>query len=575
MRTRIVTLLLIAFCQVTTCVAAETLSVLDLVSSDVAFCLEVPGFEGTWAELDKSALMKRLRAFPGIQKIVDGEGFQRWNALSDLTEKKSGQPLSHYLHALFARSLAVAVYVPSKGAPQGILVGEAQDAEAIQTFFNLWNALEPKHITTTRVYRGLRYKHRKRHAETEEELYFASSDRWFAITDQEGLIQGVIDRFIAATATVPEPDTGKTLRFSPSFIRNRARLKPGCAAYVHINARPWDHSLQEFAQAENDPLSPAAIWKKVSCVSASINLKEGLVCDTIINLDPDQLSKSWPQFVAIAKTESTWKGRLPAEAILAMSGHLELAPLVKTILNQMPAESQAEIAKVRRIAQSFLRGHDLIDTVLPAISRDFSGFLMTRADTHSKKVVVDGAFCSRLSSAADQQMLFDISRGMETTMTLMAAYMSADAQSVVVAFQNRTDSEFIGWLSESAPIPLACGVKQNDLFVTGSRDRAIQTMQLKEAVSDNPRLSDHANRYFPEANQLIWLDAVQARTAIEWSGSDLAQFLSFGATDAVSRWLQRFEEWRPTLELVDSLFIAGAVEADHIRVTFGGGLDKQ
>lgn len=575
MRSRILTCLLVLLCRVATSSAAETLSVLDLVSDEVAFCVEMPDLDTKWPELEKSPLMARLRAFPAIQKVLDGNGFQRWMTLNDLTEKKTGQPLSTYIHALFARSLVVAVYVPPNGAPQGIVVGEARDPAAIQSFFQTWNLLEPKHVTTTRFHRGLRYKHRKRHADTDEELYFASSDRWFAITDQESLIQGVIDRFIVATATTPEPYAANTLRFSPAFIRNRARLKPGCAAYVHINARPWDRSLQEFSQIENDPLGPAAIWKNVSCVAASINLKDGIVCDSVVDLDSKALPKSWPQFVATAKAEPSWKGRLPADAILAVSGHLELAPLVQLILNQIPAESRAEIAKIRRVAQSFLRGRDLIDTVLPAMSRDFSAFLVTRAEAQGKKVVVDGAFRSHLNSSSDPQMVLDISRGMETTMTLLAAYFSADTQNLVVAFQDRNDTEFVGWLSDSAPIPLACGVKQNDLFVAGSRDRARQSMDLKEPLSDNPRLTDHARRYFPDANQLIWLDSVQARTAVERNGNDLAQFFSFGVADAVPRWVSRFEQIKPTLELVDSFFIAAKIEIDHLRITFGGGLDTK
>ena len=110
----------VVFGAATMTFAADPLSALDLVSSDAAFCLEIPNLEETFSKLESSPLMDRLRSFPPSQHFFESPGIQRWRTIEEQIASQSGQNLTGQLRNLFAKSLVLAMYVPAEGTPQGI-----------------------------------------------------------------------------------------------------------------------------------------------------------------------------------------------------------------------------------------------------------------------------------------------------------------------------------------------------------------------------------------------------------------------------------------------------------------------
>ncbi len=566
-------LLLVLFSSAPVLQADDSFAALDLISSDVAFCLEIPALEKTWASLEGSPLMDRLRAFPVYQRFFEHRWFEQWQTLEDHVEKSTGQKLSAQLRALFAKNLVLAIYVSPEGIPKGIMLGEAADPIAIKMAIATWNKLEPNELTVTKSHRGQRYRQRKRNANAEESIYFASSEQWFAISDHESLIQDVIERFVAATAASPQTTNSDSLRLSNRFLQNRERLKKTAAAYIHIDARQWDQVLEESSRGMDESINPAAIWKHISSVSGCLQFDRGVVCDALIEMDKSNLPATWPQFVTTASSAPSWKGRIPAEAMLAVSGHLELAPFISLTLKQIRAADLAELSKIRRMAQSLLGGQELFDVVLPALARDFCGFVVTRPDHRTNRVVLDGMLSTTLDSSRDTKILQDVGRGLETTLNLMAAYFSVECQDVVTVNGEQKDSTQLRWLSETAPFPVAYGMKERSLVVAGSQECLRQSLETQTADNSLTRLTDHSRRYFPDANQLLWIDTARARVMLERNGADIANFFALGSPEEAKRWLNRFEQAGSVLQLVDSLFFVGRVDSDYVRITFGGGLD--
>ena len=567
MLTRLVEFLLIVFGGATMSLAAETLAALDLVSSDVAFCLEIPRLNETWTALEHSPLMDRVRAFPPYQRFFESPGFSRWKSIDDHVAKTSGQRISAQLRALFAKSLVLAVYVPPSGDPQGILIGEAYDKDAVQTAFVTWNGLEPKQITTERYHNGHRYYRRLRQADANEQLFLARSERWFAISDQESLIHDVIDRFVAATSTndvTPNP-VETSLRRSDSFVENRNQLKENSAAYVHINARPWDRILAECPYDVKDPIRPADVWKYVSTVSSALRFDRGIVCDSIIELDESKLASEWTQFVTTASNTPTWNGPVSSDAFFAFSAHLEIAPVLQAILNQVRTEDLVEFGRLRRIAKSLFGGNDLIDVVLPAIARNASGFLLARMDDVAHRFAFDGMIRVSLSPAEHRTFRLDVDRGIETGLSLLAAYFSAEQSEVVTLEREQSDSVQYLWLSESAPFPVAVGIKDQTIAIGRSKEVLQRSLDSHDTDNSNTRLTQDSGRYFPDANQVIWIDVIKVRNLIEKHGASIAKLLEPGSTE--------FDHIRPALQLLDSAFAAVRVESNRIRVTLGGGLE--
>jgi len=377
------------------------------------------------------------------------------------------------------------------------------------------------------------------------------------------------------TGADPNATLSNPLRRSNHFARNRERLRKNASAYAHIGARPWDRSLQEASNGQDKPISPASIWKHISYVSCCLQFDRGIVCETIVELDKSNLPREWSQFVMTASGTATWGPRIPAEALLAFGGHLELAPFVQQILDQILPEESRDFWKYRRAAQSLLGGQELFDVVLPALARDFCGYVSSNSDPRTKRIALDGMLGFTLDSPADDKLLQNVNNGLETAVKLLAAYFSAETQDVVVVNREKSESTQICWTSPESPFPVAVGIKERTLVVTGSRERLLQSFDVQIPTRRPTRLAEHSSRYFPNANQLAWFDLAQTRKLLKSNGSEIAGLLGQSSDDDRQRLESRFEQIAPTLELFDSLFVAGRIQYDHIHITYGGGLDSK
>lgn len=553
--------------------AVELQSPLDLVTNDVAICVEVPHLEDTWKQIQSGPMAARLRGFAPLLRFLDSPGFRHWQAVEDHVSRQTGARLSAQLKRLFARSLVLAVYVPATGEPRGILIGEAETEDAITTALSTWSKLEPGGVVTTRLHRGQKYLHRKRDPNARESAYIATSGRWFAVSDQESMIHDVIDRFLLLTNATTDAAFEGSLTRLPSFTRNRDRLNRNGAIYVHINARPWDRGLEEAAQDPADPIKLINVWKTISTVSACLRVDQGLVCETEIELEMSNVPADWSKLVQTASDHSTWISRIPGGALLAVAGRLEIAPVVEFITNRMSADDPENFSRIRRICRSLFGGTDVLSSVIPALARNFGGYVTVRRDEVRNQLTVDGV----VGFAADVPSLERLDDGLGSLLSLLAVFLSSESRDVVTVERKPHDGVFIRSLSQSARFPIAYGLGSEspaELIVAGSESQLMRAMKPPAETDINRRLVEHSNRFFPGMNQVIWFDTAETRRVLLNHSSELANSIANGSHDEDVRLSRRFEQMLPYLGLVDSLFISGQIASDHVRVVFGGGLDS-
>lgn len=417
--------LLVVFGAIGHLMGGDTISSLQLVSADAAVCIEIPQLDQTWSVMESSPLTQRLLALPPSKRFLQSSSFEQWEQLEEEVTRAMGDRLGNQIRSLFARSMVMAVYLPSDEEPQGVLIGEAQDAKAINSALITWNSLEPEAVMTTKMHRDYRYRQRKRRASDTQSLYLASSDRWFAISDQESRILDVIDRFVVLAKMAPEAPVAASIDQLPAFSRNRQRLNPHAAAYVHINPRAWDRSFDEAAAKANYPERLTNIWKHISTISVAINLEKGLICDSIFEPAVERFPKNWSKLVDTFTSLPSWKERVPDNALFAYW---------------------------------------------------FQGQAYNHPGT-----------------------------------------------------------------AEATP----------------------------------SRLTNHSQRYYPEATQLIWLDLVQLRKKDLVHDRKLADILAMALGADAGELQKNIEKLGPLAELFDSLFLAARVEPDFVRFTCGGGLDSK
>jgi hypothetical protein len=190
-------------------------------------------------------------------------------------------------------------------------------------------------------------------------------------------------------------------------------------------------------------------------------------------------------------------------------------------------------------------------------------------------MVLDGAVGFKLNSTGDAKMKQDVGRGLDTALNLLAAFFSAQGPGVVAVERDKTDSMELSWLSSPAPFPIAFGIKGENLVIAGSAERLRRSLDALSHDGSHSRLIEHSRRFFPGASQLVWFDTAVTRDVLRESGAELAEFFARGAAEESMRLANHFEHVRPMLGLVDSMFIAGRFESDHIRIAIGGALDAK
>ena len=143
----------------------------------------------------------------------------------------------------------------------------------------------------------------------------------------------------------------------------------------------------------------------------------------------------------------------------------------------------------------------------------------------------------------------------------------------VLREQNGTTS--LRSLSDTVPFPIAYGIQGSHLVLAGSRERLVQSLETLDQPLANSRLEEHSRRLFPGTNQLIWFDAARTRDVLQHHGSDLAGLFARGSANEAAQVLEKLDRFRQHLGVTDSIFIAGRMGADNIRIVFGGGLDSR
>ena len=567
---------------------AAEVSPLDLVGESAALCLEVPRLAETWKRVESSRTAERVKAFPPFERFVRGPGFQQWTFIEKFVVQATGQPLSEQLLGLCSESLVVAVYLPEGEKPQGVAIARARDSASLSQAIGSWGKLEPQHVDKSRQHRGQTYIQRAKSSGSKEVLYYAVFDRTLVLSDQEVLVRQAIDfqQAAAARAESREP-TGaavRTLRESPLYRTARARLRDDSSAFLHVNARAWDKALREGAKNDPGAVPVLKVWQHVSVLAASLRFDEGVALDVVAELDRERLPSGWTQCVQSSQATTGWAERIPSDALLAMSGRMDVRPLVQMWLATMLEAKPDDFVRGRRVLRSLLTGRDLFDEVLPAVLSDVTIHASAQHD-----VAVGAAPFELLGSLAWESsaevassiepppLASSLDNALQFGLNFVAGHLAHELpESNVIVGSETTGETTIRWLKGLAPWEPAYGLVAHRLIVASSRaslSRGLVLAALRVAEPRLSRLAKHERRFFPTMTQLVWFDSAQTREALARHSDWIATALAQRSPESKLKIAERLSHLGEVLQLFDAAFLAGSLSEDHVRMVFGGALD--
>lgn len=552
---------------------AGDMAPIQLVSESAALCLELPRVEESFQKLRGSDLLVRLKAFPPVERLLAGPGYQKLIAVENFTRATTGQSLSHQLLAAFGESILIAVYLPEGQRPQGILIGKARDEDSLKKAIQTWSTLDTNHVSQTRERKGQQYVRRAKATNPAEVVYYSALERIFVLSDQEALVQQAIDRYLSATPT-SSPDSSappsiRSLGDADLYRTNRARLPKEAAAFAFINARAWDKAVETVTQK-----SPDAAWvrnaiQSVSAIGITLRLDNEFVVDGVADVSPESRSSDWQRFVKATQGGGNWDSRIPADAVAAISGRMNMRPLIQTWLTKIPQTQ--DFLRGRKALSSACLGQDVFLDVLPALLQDWT--LTATAESSADAPAELRATFSMQGQSHDPTRQHGIDNALHFAMNLAAvhfSYQGSESASPVIANAELTDAGLVRSLSGLSTWNPAYVLGRDSLQLATNRT----ALTSSSSNLDSSRLTITARRYFSSASQLVWIDAAKLRDLLSKQKERLADMAAPSSEESRDRVRMQLTKVTEAIKLFDAAFVAASFDNDHVKLIFGASLDR-
>ncbi len=555
-----------------------------LIDASAAVCLEIPRFEATWSKLQDSRLLARLKGFPPVQRFLAGPGFQKWTLIDEYARQATGKSVTAHLLGAFSEAVVIAIYLPDGKPPQGVLIAQARDADALKQTLLAWAKLEPEHVTQTLDHHGQSYIRRAKSANSTEVVYYTLFGRTIALSDQERLIKQVIEFHEAAG------DKGNSIAASPQalgdsehFRTNRARLPANSAAFLFLNPRLWDKVIGDTVHQSPDAAWVQPVVRSLTAISASLRLDDEVVVDLVAEVNQAAVPSEWKRLVSSTGSEHDWSKRIPTDAIATISSRLDVSSLVQAWLVAAAASSSDDFQRGRNLLKSVLLGRDLFNDIVPHVMRDWTISLVDTQGLSADHAPVNvlGHFAID-AGGTDAGLPVDgsIDNGLQFAMTALGAVLShqrgTNRDSVVmVESQTSRDSTIRALVGIKNWSP-AYRINSSVLLVSTSRTllSIVPDAPITPSVPVKSRLADFEDRYFRSASQLAWLDAARLRSVLVQQRDWIARQVDQGSEEGHERTLKHLAKVEDVAKVFDAAFLAARLAEDHVHVVFGAALDR-
>lgn len=542
-----------------------------LVAADAGGCVEVFQLEQAWPAVRDSAWFARVKKLPVYQEWTNSDDYRQLLKAQQEIEQRLGQPIETLVYEMLGRSALLAIY-PQESGVGAVLITRASSPESLRKVVDLWNREQPQELES-RSHAGQKYT--ARISSTGSSLYYAALDDVFILSDRESLLQ----------QTLKLKSGGRSLRDEALFEESIADFTASDHVRVIINPRKWDATLGvNSPQADAGQKLIATLWKTCRSVTVGLVLREGPVVQVTANYDRTNSSSRWTKYLNETRGESGLLHRAPGDSLFVFAGRARWM-WIDDALRQF---SQPEQLKGWHRGQQVLRGLclglDPVADILPQIGPDWSLFVVPGRDPSADGPAIDAALIWQLtptktggtipagksSDLADPPDLRSaLDNALRTALNFwVAAHNSREGEATAVIRQRGPVAARIQWIERIGPYRPAYLLSSEHL-VLGTSPAVLEGFQKQDRGTSISASSDYIRwsaRYFPENNQIAFLNVAQVRRLLQTHRGQIVRQSGAQSPQKIERRLDRLDEW---LQVLDGAFIAGALEADRIRVVLG------
>jgi len=562
-------------------------SLLHLVGEDAGLCLEIRDLAGHSKRFADSTFFHRLQRSQTVRRLLqskDGRGLRR---LKSRLEQLSGQPLKSLTGELFGKETVLAVYPNDKDEPAGVLLTKASAAGSLDKALRVWNQAEPESVTEARSYQGVEYFRRSRGKKSSRSLFYARLTDVFVLSDREEMVRKVI-RFAKARNGAGNEEGGsspgiKSLPQTGRYRNARKSLRGRPVCTLFLNPRAWGDTLPSKNGAETDENRFAlSLWKSCDWVMAGVRLENGVVIDATMRYDDKSLPNRWRRFVAANTGDAEFLTRIPADALIAVSGRFDPG-LVHALFKQWKSEKKEEFEQLRIL---FL-GFDVVDRLLPRLKRSVAAYVTGRDVQKAGAVPFHALIAFGLQSKtadtrskpkSDWREPFD--RGLVNLLGFLTNLYNVSAAKTAggkkatrfAALKSTTNAEArLHWIDRIRGFQPTIAHSPSHLI-------AASTPQLvRDFLGGQPngRLSATAgfrrwqDRFLAGGNQVVYVRTRRLGDHLQKNRKSVLSLLAKPKRKSTEQATRELEAAVDVLRIADAVFLAAQITNSSLRVTLG------
>lgn len=589
-----------------------------LVGRDAGLCVEIPRLEETVGAFEQGEFFQRLQRSRIYSEWQSGGEYRHARGIVTVIEKFTGKTFRQFFHDMFGRAVVVAVYAEPGPKMSAIMLTETSSREALDEVIEGWNRAEPQQ-TDAIEFAGQTYY--KRTCAAKEgtgtlTLFYCKLERMLMLTDREELVRRSLTLSQAA-------GLDESLLGLPAYKAARESLQAGHAARAYVNPRAWDGVLGFSAAAPTPPSSagPASAltrtfqsaWRRCEWLALGLQLDRGIVVEAVARYSVQGISERDRNWIRAMSGPAEFLHMAPHDSLVVVAGRQAFGDLLRQLAPRNTKDPNDAIwDSLRQVSRGLLLGLDPFEDVLPAFRENWGAYLVPRKDARQEDLPLDGVIALELphseaggpSRAGDAASTHTTSQnavggpataaasgtgspsfrdaldnGLNIAFNLGAAYFNTRATGKPAVVRTETAGPaHTRWIDSLGPYQPAYSLTSRFL-VFATSPQAIRGFIARETSHPSgtipPAIGTLAKRYFPQENQVIYIDTAAIRRLLVEHGQQLIRHATRVRSirpDDANEVLTNFLD---VASLFDAVFAAGRVGDGQARLVLGGVIQPQ
>jgi hypothetical protein len=562
------------------CTAAEA-GVAWLIPADAGLCLEAQDLDDHVQAFTESAIYGRITRYPPVEQwaVQNRSELER---ISTEFQRNLGVGPQRVLRGLLGESAALAVWPPSTpGADDGpaLVVTKAADSDMLR---RLIDALCDAQRRTGKLLPNEQLSVGDRPFEVrviqpepgKPPVLIAMLGQHGVMTNHRPILRQVIALYMG------HEDSPGSLADSPVYRAARQRISQQAAVTLFVHPRRWDDLVAlgqqqavDAGETANDRLP--AVWSRVQYVVGSVEFGDRIAAEAYLELTPLAAANHVDELAASFSGAANYIERIPAGALVAFAGRLDVGRLTRLALaaGGASAAHREKTAEMSRAARGILTGVDLFDDILAGLGPDLGAYLTAApvTDAHSLPfdLVVGIDTQPRWQGDMAPAVTDVLDYALRTVMGVLVLAYNADRPEAVARLET-TDVDGLRVTSVTGVAEFGEGrgpayALVDSLLLAGSSPRAVtEAVSVKptESLARNPRLLALANPRIARPSHLLFVDFAGLRELIDGHPALLRRIQEDNQLESAAA-RQNLDALVRLLSLADALAI-------HARVTTSG-----